>query len=338
MEDTNYCVYLHRRSDNDAIIYVGEGREARAKNVAKSSCRNKAHCKILTETTIYCEFYKQGLTKVEAEDLEEKLIAELVEQGIILTNKNKSATRAKTYIGKDFSDKFEVDSSSPSGLRWKMDRYNLKTRGYKLVNKGDIAGCKNKETNYWVAANKFCHRIVYAIVHGECPLNLTVDHIDGNKDNNSIENLQLMSRNDNSIKSHVGRKYKQGEDNPSSKLTNNQVLQMYTLFKEFKTNEEVGELFNLHPRYISLIRHGKRRKELYDEYGEKFPDSAKEETTTKHKIREVLDLLSSLTNKEIADITGVEVSTVSRLRSGKTLKKLVAIVNQERKHENITKI
>jgi len=331
MEDTNYCVYLHRRTDNDDIIYVGEGRETRAKNVAKSSCRNKAHCKILTETTIYCEFYKQGLTKVEAENLEEQLIAELTQQGAPLTNKNKSATKAQSYLGKDFSDKFEVDPISPSGLRWKMDRYNLKTGGYKLVSKGDIAGCKNKTTNYWTVLNKFCHRIVYAIIHGECPLNLTIDHIDGNKNNNSIENLQLMSRNENSIKSHIGRKYHQGENSSSSKLKDEQVLQMYALFKQFKTNEEVGELFNLHSRYVSLIRHGKRRKELYNEYGEKFPDSAKEETTTKQQIREVLDLLPILTNKEISDITKVEVSTVSRLRSGKTLKKLVEIVNQERK-------
>jgi len=329
MEDRNYCVYLHRRLDNDDIIYVGEGRENRAKKVSKSNCRNKEHCNILNQTPIYYEIYKAHLTKVEAEILEEILIAEFLMKGIKLTNKSKSASNAKLYIGSDYFDKFEIDPNSPSGLRWKTDRYNLKTKGYKLVSKGDIAGCKNKTTEYWVVDGKFCHRIVYAMVQGECPANLTVDHIDGNKDNNSIANLQLLSRNENSSKSHIGRKYKQGEESVSSKLTNEQILEMYSLFRQFKTNEEIADVFNVHPRYISLIRHGKRRKELYDKCGEKFPKSAKENTITKQQVENILNLLPTHSNKEISSIIGVDASTVCRLRAGKTLKKLVKIIKQK---------
>lgn len=330
MEDINYCVYLHRRVDNGDIVYVGEGREARAKNVSKSSCRNKDHCKILTETALYCEFYKQGLTKEEAEKLEAELIAQYKAEGHPLTNKNRYATNAQAYFRYEFEDLFILDPESPSGLRWKTDRYNLKgNKGAIIVRGGDIAGSKNKLTGYWQYINKACHRIVYALVHGECPEQLTVDHIDGNKSNNSIDNLQLLSRGDNSRKSHIGRTYPQGDDVHSSKVTSEQVLLMYQMFQDYKTNEEVGKYFNLHERYISLVRHGRRWKELYNEYGVKFRESSQAVSVSLEQVRSVLELLPTKNNLEISKITGVERSSVSRLRHGKTLHKLVSIVKEQ---------
>ena len=341
MEDTNYCVYLHRRRDNDAIIYVGEGRESRANKTSKSSCRNKRHCAILEETQIYYEIYKNNLTKQQAEELEEILITELTDAGVDITNRNKTATTAKVYLKEDFEDKFILAPESPSGLRWKTDRLTHPTKGYAVVHKDDIAGCKVKTSGYWKVGNKICHRIVYALVNGECPANLTVDHIDGNKDNNCITNLEVMSRNANSVKSHIGRKYKQGEDNYCSKLTNIQVLSMYKMFENNSTNDDIGEHYNVHPRYVSLIRHGKRWREMYLDYGVKFPESSKEISVTIEQMKKVLSMLD-YQNKIISEVTGVEASTVSRIRSGKTLIKLRVIAEQqlqnERKYENITEV
>jgi len=327
MEDTNYCVYLHRRSDNDDIIYVGEGRESRANKTSISSCRNKRHCKILQETQIYYEIYKNNLTKQQAEELEEILIMELVEAGVDITNRNKTATTAKIYLKEDFEYKFILAPESPSGLRWRTDRFTHPTKGYVIVHKGDIAGCKVKTSGYWKVGNKICHRIVYALVHGECPANLTVDHIDSNKDNNCITNLVVMSRNANSVKSHIDRKYKQCEDNACSKLTNIQVLAMYKMFENNSTNDDIGEHYNLHPRYVSLIRHGKRWKEMYLEYGVTFPESSKEMSVTIEQMIKVLSMLDDQ-NKTISEVTGVEVSTVSRIRNGKTLLKLRVIAEK----------
>lgn len=329
MDDTNYCVYLHRRKDNQDIIYVGEGRINRANSLGKAAVRNKEYSTIREITDVYCEIQTQGLTKVEAEELEEYLITELRAEGHPLTNKNKRATNAKLYLKEDYCDKFYVDPTSPSGLRWTMDRFNLGDRGVKLVSKNDLAGCKNKLTGYWTYMGRMCHRIVYALVHGECPAQLTVDHIDSNKDNNSISNLQLLSRGDNSLKSHEGRVYPQGEDSISSKVTKEDVLNIYKMFENYATNEEIGELYGLHSRYVSLLRHGKRWKELYKEYGCKFKQSSKEISVTLDQVKAVLELLSTKNNVEISVITKVERSTVSRLRHGKALQRLVAIVNEQ---------
>lgn len=49
------------------------------------------------------------------------------------------------------------------------------------------------------------HRLVYETFHGEIPSNLTVDHIDGNIYNNSLDNLQLLTIRDNIRKSNIGK-------------------------------------------------------------------------------------------------------------------------------------
>lgn len=44
------------------------------------------------------------------------------------------------------------------------------------------------------------HRVIYAMHYGEIPDDMDVDHIDNNRGNNRIENLQLLSRLDNIMK------------------------------------------------------------------------------------------------------------------------------------------
>lgn len=46
------------------------------------------------------------------------------------------------------------------------------------------------------------HRVIWEAFHGPIPSNLEVDHIDNNKLNNSIGNLQLLTHRENIIKYH----------------------------------------------------------------------------------------------------------------------------------------
>lgn len=53
------------------------------------------------------------------------------------------------------------------------------------------------------------HRVIWMAVHGPIiPENLTVDHIDGNKMNNRISNLQLLTEKENIQKAWRDRKEK----------------------------------------------------------------------------------------------------------------------------------
>lgn len=51
------------------------------------------------------------------------------------------------------------------------------------------------------------HRLVWEYFKGPIPEDLVVDHIDGNKLNNSLSNLQLLSHGDN-IRKHHNKEYK----------------------------------------------------------------------------------------------------------------------------------
>lgn len=71
------------------------------------------------------------------------------------------------------------------------------------------------------------HRIVWIAAHGIPPAGMTVDHIDNNKKNNRLDNLQLMTAVGNSMKAHsdgiVGHK---------SKITEEQSNEIVTLYQE----------------------------------------------------------------------------------------------------------
>lgn len=51
--------------------------------------------------------------------------------------------------------------------------------------------------------NIFVHRVVYNIFHGYIPPDMTVDHTDGNKENNDPANLQLLPATDNAVKGNA---------------------------------------------------------------------------------------------------------------------------------------
>lgn len=53
------------------------------------------------------------------------------------------------------------------------------------------------------AFNYLVHRLVYEAFVGPIPEGMTIDHIDGNKLNNHYSNLQLLSREENTIKGNA---------------------------------------------------------------------------------------------------------------------------------------
>ncbi len=95
-------------------------------------------------------------------------------------------------------------------------------------------GAKNKKDDYWYCAlydddgtvwNTKVHRVVWTAVNGEIPKGYEVNHIDENKSNNSISNLNLLTHQENiNWGSHNERvsKARKGKKQPniSKALTN----------------------------------------------------------------------------------------------------------------------
>ncbi len=95
---------------------------------------------------------------------------------------------------------FELDSSSPSGLRWKgrqLSHFKHPTgfSGFSALSAGKQAG-NIGNTGYYVLRldrqRYLTHRIVYALFHGTTDFSsFIVDHKDRNKLNNDPNNLRL---------------------------------------------------------------------------------------------------------------------------------------------------
>ena len=87
----------------------------------------------------------------------------------------------------DLFDRFYVDSSSPSGLRWARSRYKCR---YKT---GDVAGSLNTGQYWRVTIDDIAypaHRVVQVMKTGVDRTDLTVDHINRNMQDNHPFNLR----------------------------------------------------------------------------------------------------------------------------------------------------
>lgn len=105
------------------------------------------------------------------------------------------------------------------GGRGLLDYDNPREHCYKIDKDGYAEVCISFVEN-GIHKRKYIrvHRLVYETICGDIPDDLTIDHIDSNRRNNSIENLALISRAENTRKALKGKK--------SSKRA------MYSLYKD----------------------------------------------------------------------------------------------------------
>lgn len=90
------------------------------------------------------------------------------------------------------SEHLEVDSSLASGLRWKKAP---KFNGHML---GKQAGVETEDGYYRVAVKRqklSTHRVIWFLINGNWPF--CIDHVDGDKGNNSPSNLRSVTLSEN---------------------------------------------------------------------------------------------------------------------------------------------
>lgn len=107
---------------------------------------------------------------------------------------------------------------------------------------------------------RYVHRLV-AEAYLENPDNLPqVNHIDGNKDNNKVSNLEwCTSSHNNKHALDTGlREGQKGETNSQAKITEREVYDIIDMMMQGFSNVEIASRFSIHDRYVSLIR-GKKR-------------------------------------------------------------------------------
>lgn len=102
------------------------------------------------------------------------------------------------------------------------------------------------------------HRLVWSAFHGEIPLELQINHLDGNKTNNCLWNLELVNQSGNlrHAYKHGLMRPKKGERNGAAKLTEDLVLKIIDALKSGKTSASLAREHRMSESQISNIKLG----------------------------------------------------------------------------------
>lgn len=130
-----------------------------------------------------------------------------------------------------------------------------KTNGFRKVG-GKILSPKIKKNGYMELSLHFkpmtpkscyVHRLVAETWIGSIPHKMTVNHIDGNKTNNKISNLEIVSQSDNmkhAIKNGLAiNPIMLGSKNPKATTNEEEVLLIRKIHKETKSIKKLAKIF-----------------------------------------------------------------------------------------------
>lgn len=105
-------------------------------------------------------------------------------------------------------------------------------------------------------------RLVAAAFHGAAD-GKQVNHIDGNRQNNSADNLEWVTLQENIQHSiHVLKSKKRGAATAAAKLTEEDVARIRDLLASGATPKEVAQQFNIHRNNVYSIRDGRTWKQV----------------------------------------------------------------------------
>jgi len=151
--------------------------------------------------------------------------------------------------------KWKIDDQ---GQIWELRSGNWIVRGHRMPH-GYIQ--VRKMINR-VRIHTGAHRLVYRHFHGPIPGGVTINHLNGKKDDNRPENLEIATYSENLKHAFlIGLKDQNGQKNPASKLTDRQVKEIREQYARGGiTQKQLGNKYGVTFQTISKIVRGERRK------------------------------------------------------------------------------
>lgn len=155
-----------------------------------------------------------------------------------------------------------------------MERGRISARGASPYFKSRVTTKQPDMSNYSIDGrrkNHYIHRLVANTFISNPKGFDQVNHIDGNKSNNSVSNLEWVTERQNRDHAVKTDLMKFGEDAPNNKLTEEQVIEILAIAsKNPKVNRlRLSKKYNVADTCICRIISGKRWRRTYEKFHSK---------------------------------------------------------------------
>lgn len=101
------------------------------------------------------------------------------------------------------------------------------------------------------------HRLVASMFIKEIKKGEEVDHIDGNRENNSLSNLRIVSRKENATNAKQRGAFDKGQNSFKGKISKEILMEILKMIKNKEKNSVIARKFNVDSSNISNIKTGK---------------------------------------------------------------------------------
>lgn len=129
------------------------------------------------------------------------------------------------------------------------------------------------------------HRLVYEAFNGSIPKGFEIDHIDGIRDNNRLENLRLLTHKENNQIKHHLEQYKEIEKERYKKNKDKKRKYYEKHREEIKERDKKYYQEHKEEKKIRNKEYRKNHKEEIKEYQRKYREEHREEIRRKQRER-----------------------------------------------------
>jgi hypothetical protein len=148
--------------------------------------------------------------------------------------------------------------------RWD-DLYEVSSEG-RVRRNGRVLKPSTLRTGYVQATASLHTRVIkYALVHrlvaeafiGPIPDGMQVNHKNGIRSDNRVENLEIVSASENNLHAYrtLGRERPQGSKHPAARLTETNVLEIRARYEAGERQSDLARAYTLDPTSIRDIVH-----------------------------------------------------------------------------------